>query len=192
MEWLSLNAKAVIYCLIQKTVFSEYKMLLKMANIRYLGIFFTWECPFQTPTVFNTKSLQQYIYLYIIGCRLRMKLLIYFILGTPKNVNLMKIFYYCITNNVYYIYLCISFVKIILILFFLISMQAKTRRSNFIGRENSATQWTTKKGRRRVGRNLSYMPKDQIRRRCRTPVQLLRYQMLCQVWRQGYPAFEQS
>lgn len=71
-------------------------------------------------------------------------------------------------------------------------MQAEARRSDSVGRENPATQRTAKKGWRRVGRNLSHMSEDQICRRCWTPVQLLRYQMLCQVWWQGYPAFEQS
>lgn len=74
-------------------------------------------------------------------------------------------------------------------LFDFLFVQAEARGSNYVGGENPATQRTAKKGRRRVGRNLSYMPEDQIRRWCWTPVQLLRYQMLCQVWWQGYPAF---
>jgi len=71
-------------------------------------------------------------------------------------------------------------------------VQAEARGSGLVGRENSTTQRAAEKGGSRVGRNLSYMPEDQICRRRWTPVQLLRYQVLCQVWWQGYLALEQS
>lgn len=79
---------------------------------------------------------------------------------------------------------------VLLIIINLILTQAETRGSDFVGRKNTTTQRTAKKGWRRVGRHLSHMPENQICRWCRTPVQLLQYQMLCQVWWQGYPTFE--